>query len=261
MGKLLKFEFRKVFRLKYFYIIAAAAIAFIILNGLVAYLLWFFSSKLPGEAQEAIAASIPPGTSYNFVKGTIGNNFFTFAGIFLAIFACEDNSHGTTKNIIGKGFNRVQVFYSKYIASLILVLLMALLGFIASTTFSLIAYGPNTFQNDDNLLLIIIGQLLALVAYHALLFVISYSIGKPGGAVAVCIVVPLAMPLVLMALDVVLKTNDPYKFEAFWLDGIISNFTGNKTNYDLVKWDYPLLIAYLALANVIGLVFARRKQY
>ena len=260
MGKLLKFEFRKVFRLRYFYIIAAVVLAFTILTGLINYLVWFFAQKLDPETQAAIAAAIPSNTSYNFVKSTLANNFFTFAGIFLAIFACEDNSHGTSKNVIAKGYNRVQVFYSKYIASLLLVILMALLGYLTATLFGLIAYGPGTFANDDNLLVIILGQLLVLIAYHALLFVISYSIGKPGGAIAVCVILPLAMPLIFMAIDTLAKTEDPYKFGNFWIDGIVSNFTGN-TNNDLIGWDFPLLFVYLALANVVGLVFARRKQY
>lgn len=260
MANLLRFEFRKVFRSKYFYILLGAAFLYTLLNGLTLYFVNWILENLAEEAGEAIDSGMFDYNSYTFTKAALSSNLFMIVGIFIAIFACEDNGHGTSKNIIAKGYSRLEVYFSKYIVSLLLTFVFALVAIIAAALFGLIAWGADSFtKTDPNMLPIILGQLLCVIVYHALFFAVAFSVGRSGPAIVINILVPMGLSL-LLALGTVLVNRDDFSFANYWIDGILTNFTGD-TNIDLYLSNFILLFVYLILAELVGILIARKKQF
>lgn len=252
MHKLIRFEFRKLFRSRYFYVIAAVSILFILFAGITYSIIKAIAGGDPG---------LPLTNAYSFVKGALGNNFTILIGIFVAIAATEDNAMGTMKNIIGKGYSRLKVFLSKYLVSLVGVLIISAL--VVGIAF---LYGTFAFEKapiEDNLAIVIPGQLLSIIAFHSMFYAISSGFGKIGPAIAVSIVGPMVVSLALTIADTAIATaNLPVQAKPgnYWLDGLFNNFLrapnpiGNGACFGL-------LFAYLALALLIGFLINRKKEY
>ena len=254
MGRLLKFEFRKLFHSKLPYIFIAIVATTVLFEGLI----YFGLDFLLGDIEEVSpVVAIPVG--YLFVKGVVGGTFLTLAAVYITIYACEENTQHTTKNIIAKGYNRLKVYFSKYIPSLIVIICLAIVGVIVGAGIGLAAWGPESFANDDNLAVIIIGQLFCLIVYHALYFAIAYTIGKLAGALVINILLASLLGSVFMIIDMALE-NQGINISQYWVSGILTNFSGT-TDKSKYLQSFILLPIYLALFETFGIIFARRKQF
>lgn len=97
MLKLFKFEFRKLFQSKSFWICTIIS---------VLYSLPAISNKIWGYSRSRyslIIESIPAVVCQIIIE------------VFIAIYVTEDDETGAVKTIYAKGFNRTKVFISKYI--------------------------------------------------------------------------------------------------------------------------------------------------
>ena len=260
MSNLLKFEFRKVLRSKYLYILLGSAIAFILFTGLTYLAIGFIMKMADIEAGVEIIEDLYDSDSYSFTKSAVTGNFMMIIGVFIAIFACEDNSHGTSKNIIGKGYNRLQVYFSKYIVSLIITVAISLITTLVAALFGLAAWGADSFANvDDKLAVVIIGELLCVIVYHALFFMVSSSIGKMAPSIVINLIVPTGVVLVFTVIDVLIN-NEDFSFSMLWVEGILGNFAGSADEKYFAS-SFILLFVYYAAAQLVGILVNRRKQY
>jgi len=255
MGKLIRFELRKIFHSKYFYIILGVCLLFTLSTGIIQVLLINY-------AKQNDPAYVSKITAYTFTKDTLSDQFTLILGIFVAMIACEDQALGTNKNIISKGYSRPKAMLSKYFVSLWASLGYVVANIVLAVLFGLIAFGEgNGIPKGDNLLMIILGQLLIIVTWHALYFFISYSIGKTGGAIAVNIVGPTGVTLVLTIVDTLLKNNE-IKIETsnYWIGGLANQYFGNGSGSgDLAIWGLFILLGYIALF-IAGTYFINRRK-
>ncbi len=254
MGRLMRFEWRKLLRSKYLYIILAVQVAFVLIGGLTTK----FINELFAEDPSATGVLI-----YDFVKGTLSGTFITVLAIFIAIFACEDSSQGTDKNVLAKGYNKRQVFFSKYFVSMIATLCLGIIALLVAYVFGLLNF--RHAEITDNLFVVFSGQLLGLLANHALFFSLAYSFAKIGPAIAINIVAPTGVSLLLTMGDAFLNSNNTGEEQAFsisryWVDSIFGSFTGTlATGGDLVL-NYVLLVIYLVAFFFIGFFIANKKE-
>ena len=216
---------------------------------------------------EPMSELIPNYTSYSFIKSVFASNFFMIVGVFVAIFTCEDNGHDVSKNIIAKGYGRVERYFAKYIGSLIMTFAIAIITVLIAAVFSLLAFGVDTFNpNDDNVVVAIIGIVCGVIVYHAMLYAVASSIGKTAGAIVFNLLVPSGIALLLTIGDVLVANLEMFKdmkisISSYWLDGIIANFTTMSPNADLYVADFVLLALYFAIAHLVGLLIIKKKQY
>lgn len=249
MGKLILFELRKLVKSKYFYVIAIISIAFIIISGLTAKTINdLIAQENPDE--------VPNINSYTFIKSALAGTFTILIGIFVALYAAEDYSSGTLKNIYGRGYNRIAVYFSKYLVSLIGVLVISILTMLSAFIFGTAAWGG--MRTDDNLFLIIFGQFICLAAYHSIFFAIAFSFGKPGAGIALNIIGPMAVSLLLTMLDAFIK-NENIIISNYWIDAIFSNFTGT-TDTAKVGYGIALAIVYLGISTAVGVFITRKRD-
>lgn len=250
MNKLIPFERRKLLKSKYYYILTGVAVLLALIAIITTVLLHDVISETLGTESTVSA--------YNQAKGSMDSVFFYIVAIFVSLFAVEDMSHGTMKNIIAKGFSRQQVYFSKYLVSLGAVLMMSLLTVGVSFLVSLILWG-NAEPIQDNIPLIILGQLLGLAAYHALFFAISYSFGRTGPAISICLLGPMVISLVLDLVDLLTKKLN-FKLSEYWIAPLQSNFTGD-TDTSMILPGILLLACYTAAGFLLGLLLCRKKEY
>ena len=249
MRKLIKFEFRKLLRSRYFYIILGVSLLLVILNGLITNLLASMAQELGQEvAMDA----------YSFAKSTLSSTFMLLVGIFVAIYACEDFSHGILKNVVGKGYAREKVLYSKYLVSLLGALFIALVSVLFGFLFGNILWGNKA--TSDNVAVIIIGQFVGLITYHALFFAIAYTIRKPGFAIAINVVAPTVLSLVFTLVDTGLQNAKiDFNITQFWVERLHTEFISVSGDSSIYGRNIAILLVYFAAAILIGF-FANRKR-
>ena len=250
MNKLISFEFRKLLKSKYFYIITAISVMFVLLSGL--------TNKAISDALIANGETVQPYSSYLFTKGALGGTYTMFIAIFVALFATEDSASGTLKNIYAKGYTRSRVYFSKYIVSLIAVLIMSAVTVLFAYGYSYFIWG-NNLEIADNIFIIIVGQLLGVVTYHAIFFAISTAFGKVGPAIALNIIGPMAVSLVLGLGDAFIKSENA-KLTSYWVDSLYSNFTASVSNQNILRMGIVLFIVYTGLAICIGMILNKKKE-
>ena len=252
MLKLIKFEFRKIFRNKYMYIIFGIGLAMTLLTipliGIANYMM------------SQIGEPTIPYSGYYAAKSAISGSVSLMVGIFIGIFACEDFSSGTNKNIIGKGYNRLSLFYSKYIVSLILCLGYALILILLSLGLGYAIYQDGGMSIDDNVFVIFICQLVCVIAYHAFFFCFSYSVSKTAIAIAFNIIVPALLETIVTIINVIINRDD-FLLTNFVIDGALANLSSTYTNMDVILPSMLTLVGYIALSNVVGILIARKKQF
>ena len=126
MKNLIKFEFRKLFKSCTFYICGSLAAFFVTINILSTYI------------SEVSIGEMPTGSiCLSFIQTAINNSNFTLlSAIFVSIFVCADQAGKTIKTIYAKGYSRTEVYFSKYIVSLIATIICVLVAYIFSALFS-----------------------------------------------------------------------------------------------------------------------------
>ena len=252
MLQLIKFEFRKIFRSKYMYIIFGIGL---VVTLLTVSLIGFTNAMLEELGQPTV-----PYSGYYAGKSALTSAFALMTGIFVGIFACEDFSQGTNKNIIGKGYNRLSLFYSKYIVSLILCVGYAIILVLLSLGLGYAIYGDGGMSVDDNVAVIFICQLVCVIAYHAFFFAVSYSLARTAPAIVINIVVPSVLEIIIAIIDILINSEE-FLLANFVIDGALANLSATYTNTDIILPSMLVLVGYIALSNGLGILFARKKQF
>lgn len=250
MKKLIIFEFRKLFKSKYFYIISAISVVFVLISGL--------TNKVIFDALIESGEPAQPYSSYLFTKGALGGTYTMLIAIFVALFATEDSASGTLKNIYAKGYTRSQVYFSKYVVSFIAVLIMSAITVIFAFGYSNSIWG-NSLEITDNVLLIVVGQFLGIATYHAIFFAISTIFSKVGSAIALNIIGPMAVSLVLGLGDAFIKGENT-KLTSYWIDSLFSNVTSSVSNQKMIVTGIILFTVYTGVAIFVGIIMNRKKE-
>lgn len=247
MGKLLRFEFRKLFRAKSFYILAAILVGWIVIDCLL--------TGLPGRFKDP--QEIAP--LYPFLKGLITNIFMIVIGLFVAIYCSQDMALGTIKNIYGKGFSRAKVYFSKYIVTLVASFIIAIVVYVVTLPFFPLFDLSQPIQ--DNVFLIALGIILGIVAYHGIFFAISMSFKHLAASISINMVIPVVISPIVTLIDATALKDISFKISPYWIDGLLGVFNYGATS-DSSKFfvSYLLLIAYALVGIFVGFMVARKKE-
>lgn len=245
MIKLLRFEWRKLWRQKSLYICFSIglllAALFIILGKVLTE-----RFGLPfGSATESLLVMLPR------------SGFISLLGIYLAIFVCSDYSQHTIKNIYARGYSRTSVYLAKYLISLLVTLVVALVYWVFSLLFSLMLGAGVTGLTGvqwGSLAL----QLWVVVGLHGLYFGIAMLLGKTGGSVAINL---FGIGLVFSILALLLSIFDiDFNIYDYDLESMLEALAGNKLNTGMVVRGLILPIVYAGIFNALGWWVSRRRE-
>ena len=212
MKELLRFEFRKLFRSKAFYICTAISIIFILISALTV-------KAMAEELKKVDPNYNTIYTGLSMIKDVFSNGQIAIlGGIMVSILVCEDFTSDTLKNVYARGYSRQNVFFAKVIAVLVAYCVMFFADIVLSLLFG-------TFMFDGfgtagaNYVGAFFGLLILALAYFTIFFTISYLSRKLSLAITFCIIAPLGVSLLLALGDTLISKVADFKFSDYWIDG------------------------------------------
>ena len=128
--------------------------------------------------------------------------------IFIALFWCLDFNEVTAKNIIGRGYSKIKLLFSKYIVSLVGIFSFYIISFVV--IFCLFGVNGLVYQND--MLFLIINSCVRIIAYIVMYYTMSFVLEKISSSILVCLFIPSIIQTVLSLID--------SKVSQFWIDNV-----------------------------------------
>lgn len=254
MKQLLRYEFRKLFRSKAFYILLAVQVA-VTLIGVVSTKAIENLLQDPNDPNYYVSAITGVSQMLTAVTGTI---FSMTTAIFASIFLCEDYSSGTIKNIVSRGYSRLKVSTSKYLVSFVGVLIMGAAS--ALITFALASALWKVGVWDINATKSLFGEMAYLLAYHAFFCFVATLCMKIGATIAINLVAPLFVDLILTLVDTLINLKD-VSISNYFFTGIGSSFAANGYANENFGLYFSILLIYFALFVGAGLFISSKKEF
>lgn len=255
MARLIRFEFRKLFQNKAFYICVAISLVMTIIITLT----YKAFNDLIAQAVEETGQIAPSSnyTSFILLKSSFNNGYVAMiGGVMTALLVSEDYTNDLTKNIYSKGYSREELYISKYVACLVAFLILMLAGMVASFFFGFALDGLG--QADKNYALSILGIILVGIAYYTIFFGIAILLKKVGGAIAISIIGPTVISLLLAMGDTFLNL-DEFKMSEYWLDSRVTLLAQDEV--EVKVFVVTLVIALvLIVAMIIPSFLINRKR-
>jgi hypothetical protein len=108
---------------------------------------------------------------------------------------------------------------------------------------------------DNDFVLCLLVELLGLIAFHALYFIISNSIGKTGGAIALNIAGPTFVSLVLAIVDTnLLEKGIDFRVTPYWINSTLT------VTSDTLLRSFIVALVYILIFIVIGFILNKHKE-
>ena len=245
MAKLIRFEFRKLFQNKAFYICLGISLVMTIIITLTYKA---FTDLIAEAAKET--GTMTPSTNYTsfvLLKSAFNNGYVAMiGGVMTALLVSEDYTNDITKNIYSKGYSREQLYLSKYIVCLVAFLVLMVIGMIASFFFGFALDGLGKMGN--NYFLSVLGIFLVGIAYCTVFFGIAILLKKTGGAIAISIIGPTVISLLLAMGDTFLNIDD-FNMSEYWLDSRVTILA-----QDDVEVKAFIITLVISLVLIIGMI-------
>lgn len=220
MGKLIKFELRRLRGMKSLYICVAIVISMVLLSAAMTKLLETSFSLAPQDLMGTMGelsdfASDPTA----ILVGAMNNgSFVIIAGVFISILVCEDFGYQIVKNIYARGFSRQQVYAAKLVVSVLATAIMFVLVELGAFLIGGLMFDFSV-RFDSHLLGILGSQFIVALANGVFSFLLASVIRKNSGAIAAIILVPTIMDLLLTLVAVALKLESS-ALSSYWLSSM-----------------------------------------
>lgn len=251
MIDMLKFEFRKLVRMKSLYVCAAVVLFQIFFTTLISSLSnvlyeWTESNKPSMWDAVITASSVVPIP----------------LAVFVSLYAVSDFGGGTIKNIIAKGYSRTSIFLSQLIA----VVAVSVAFFIVSEL-SAMAFGAaflTRVKPAKGLWGSVFLQLPVIIAYGGFFFGLSSLFKGVGGAIATTVlshilVFPLTFSLVSIIVIRYCK-NTKINILNYWLGEMLQNATSLNLTDKTIAITLVGSAIYFVIFVAIGYLIARRRE-
>lgn len=241
MGKLIRFEFCKLIKNRAFYICLGVQL---LLSGLTIYL-----NEMLKEEIGALAINM---TRLSCVMTAVPTSSISMMlGIFIALFVCEDYTLGTIRTILARGYTRMEVFFSKYLAVLATAFVMTV-----ATLFFSIMLGIFFFLGDEvsfggEQIRILLSQFVVVIAYTSLFFAVATMLQKTGSSIAFCVVIPMMFSILLQVLDMAFAEKE-IVVSSYWLDGLFTSISGVTVKSHDLNVAVFCSLAYIVVSLVGG---------
>ena len=238
MGQLFRFEFRKLFRQKSFYICGCVLIGLILLTAVTLNMIYSLSQGNMEAGGVTVSAS-DDGFLYTGIYMLVGavssSNFTIVLAVFLSLFVCSDYTNGTLKNIIARGYSRTRIYAVKYMASLAATtcytIVCWLTGFLAGTAFWEVGSLSGT---TGDLVITLLLQLLGIIG-------------------------PLVLSMIISLADT-LTHKKSFDFADYWLDNCMVETATDLMASNMITRCLVCFIIYAVLFYVISIFVGKRTE-
>lgn len=236
MNKLIKLQLRNLFHNKLIYVILALNL---VLGPILTYLTTIFSAK----------AKMPKVLPQ--IQTDLSSEIGLLCGIFIIIFCCYDFSEGTTKNIIARGYTRIQLLFSKYIVSLIGLLVV----YAATILLSIILFASSGIGYHGDMPLIFTCIVFNIITLTIVYVTMTFILEKSSTAIIVYLFVPSVIQFVLTLIDSQLHVDA----SRYWVDNVMNAFM-DKPTIENLGLSIVIYLAYSIVFIVGGSKIINKKE-
>ena len=229
MINLLKFQFRNLYKQPFTYVC-------IVIPLLISFLFNYMNRLVLIEQHPSIIES--------FVSDRIGVGIFGI--IFICLFMCLDSDNYITKNIISRGYSRINLFLSKFIVVTIVMMISTILECIFM----------NFYVHDTNFWSTL-GQILILILPQIALYItLSTLVNNNVVSVILCFNIDLIIGMVFIILSFLIGINKLYlvdetltKLLSYWVNSLYDISSVPKTILLSLGWTTLLTSISIFIAN------------
>lgn len=250
MFKLLNFEFRKLIRQKSFYICIAAMLALLIGSAYTTELM---------TAKSGVEDPSLSGISY-LMEAISGSALSAVLAVFIPLFICEDYASGTIRNIITRGFSRLEMFIAKLIAVLAATVLMTAVCLAAAYLVGTAFWGAGEPSLGSEQVKILLCQLAVIAAYATMFFAISSMLQKVGGSIAICLILPMAAVILLSLADAALAERE-IELSGYWIENLGRSLASVEAEAEDIKKALIGAGCYFAASIAFSWLVIMKREY
>ncbi len=147
-----------------------------------------------------------------------GNGFSLILAIFVSIFVVREYSCGAVKNIVGKGYSRAVIFFTRILTVNLAALLLMAAGLCVTLLCGLIFMGKGAFSGIfwQNLAGYVLAQALLSIALATVLTAISEAVRNLAAGISIGIAASVFFGLFLNGLDLLLAKTG-FTISRYWL--------------------------------------------
>ena len=250
MFKLLNFEFRKLIRQKSFYICIAAMLALLVGSAYTTELM---------TAKSGVEDPSLSGISY-LMEAISGSALSAVLAVFIPLFICEDYASGTIRNIITRGFSRLEIFIAKLIAVLAATVLMTVVCLAAAYIVGTAFWGAGEPSLGSEQIKILLCQLAVIAAYATMFFAISSMLQKVGGSIAICLILPMAAVILLSLADAALAERE-IELSGYWIENLGRSLASVEAEAEDIKKALIGAGCYFAASIAFSWLVIMKREY
>ena len=250
MFKLLNFEFRKLIRQKSFYICIAAMLALLVGSAYTTELM---------TAKSGVEDPSLSGISY-LMEAISGSALSAVLAVFIPLFICEDYASGTIRNIITRGFSRLEMFIAKLIAVLAATVLMTAVCLAAAYLVGTAFWGAGEPSLGSAQIKILLCQLAVIAAYATMFFAISSMLQKVGGSIAICLILPMAAVILLSLADAALAERE-IELSGYWIENLGRSLASVEAEAEDIKKALIGAGCYFAASIAFSWLVIMKREY
>ena len=259
MKNLFKLEWRKVFKSKILYIFLAIVAILPLLSELIIYVTYELA-RIEYNISLAEFAEAAKLSGVNSMLGAISSGDVSLCmALFASIYICTDYSDGTLRNVIGRGYKRLDVFTVKYIVTMAVTLGYVVVAQLFSFIYGSAFWGVGTFK--AKMLLMLFTQTVNMLALTSFYILFSILVKKMGGAICSCLFIPVGINLVLSICDIFTSDNAKVLPSYFWVENAFENLTDVYTSNITIMVILVAGFVSLALFTGLSILCTRRTEY
>jgi hypothetical protein len=254
MKNLLKADYYKLFKSKMTYILIIICALLSIFTLLLEVFLKFVIKELDADFPLSIE-----GRSIMFGTLSLTNNTGLLIIIFVGIFTLTDIKHGTIRNKILCGENRIKIYLSHLIVSSTMCLIASIISFLILAIGGIAIFGYGPVFNGEEALNFIRCSAIGIVSY---IFVASVStfFALLTKSTPLTIILTLAILLGLSIISAI-SFSLPTKFKSsFYIVPTYATTIASQGYVSAEVFTYGIisLIVFIAINTILGIYFFRK---
>ena len=222
MAKLLRYELRRLLHARSLYVCLAVLGALALLP--VGMLYALTSPALLGSlTQQGVTITAEQGVGltgrYFLLQALSGGTVELVLAVFLGIFVCGAYTEGTVRNAAARGYGRAALYASGLVASSLAAALMVVLCWLCSAGAASALWGFGGALSGAEVAGLAL-QLLVLLAFAALLYLLCILTRATGAAIAIGVLAPSLIGSLLQLVDA-LTARGP-QLADYWLPNVLA---------------------------------------